>query len=86
MFNISVSTDINCSVDQMWALLDDTENYPTWIEVTDRMLEVAEGGGLKQDAEYREYGGIAPFKGESTWKVTEYEPQSRQSTLVTMER
>ncbi len=44
MFNISVSTVINCSVDQMWALLDDTENYPTWIEVTDRMLEVAEGG------------------------------------------
>ena len=33
---------------------------------------------MKQDAEYREYGGIAPFKGESTWKVTEYEPQSRQ--------
>jgi len=61
----------------MWALLDDTEKYPDWIEVTDRMLEVAEGG-LKLDAVYREYGGIPPFKGKSTWRVTEYEPHSRQ--------
>jgi ribosome-associated toxin RatA of RatAB toxin-antitoxin module len=49
MFNISVSTDINCSAEKIWELLDDTENYPAWIEVTDRVLEVAEGG-LKQDA------------------------------------
>ena len=77
MFNISVSTDINCSAEKIWELLDDTENYPAWIEVTDRMLEVAEGG-LKQDAVYREYGGIPPFKGESTWKVVECTPHSRQ--------
>ena len=27
MFNISVSTDINCSAEKIWELLDDTENY-----------------------------------------------------------
>ncbi|MCI0852040.1 MAG: SRPBCC family protein [Chloroflexi bacterium] len=77
MFNFSVSTDIKCSAEQLWELLDDTEKYPDWIEVTDRMLEVAEGG-LKLGAVYREYGGIPPFKGESTWNVTVFEPYSRQ--------
>ena len=77
MFNISAATDINCSAEQLWDLIDDTERYPEWIEVTDRMLEVPEGG-LAKGVTYREYGGISPFKGESTWKVTEYEPRSRQ--------
>ncbi len=77
MFNISVATDINCSAEQLWVLIDDTERYPEWVEVTDRMLEVADGG-LAEGVTYREYGGISPFKGESTWEVTEYEPHSRQ--------
>ena len=77
MFNISVSTDIKCSAEQLWELLGDTEKYPEWVEPTDRMLEVAEGG-LKQGSVYREYGGIPPFKGESTWTVSEFEPYSRQ--------
>ena len=27
---------------------------------------------------YREYGGVPPFKGESTWRVTVFEPKRRQ--------
>ena len=77
MFNISVSTDIKCSPEQLWTLIDDTEKYPEWVEPTDEMLEPSEGG-LSQGATYKEYGGIKPCKGESTWHVTEYEPYSRQ--------
>ncbi len=77
MFNISVSSDIDASAEATWELMIDTEKYTEWIEVTDEVLEVPDGG-LKLGAVYREYGGIPPFKGESTWRVTEFEPYARQ--------
>lgn len=27
---------------------------------------------------YKEYGGVPPFKGESEWRVTEFDPMRRQ--------
>ncbi|MDX1530816.1 MAG: hypothetical protein R3362_04755, partial [Rhodothermales bacterium] len=51
--------------------------YPEFVDPTDRMLSVPDepvGVGYV----YREYGGVEPFKGESTWEVTVFEPMRRQ--------
>ena len=77
MFEFEISTDIDATAQDIWDLIDDTSRYPEWVDPTDRMLATAEGG-LKLGATYREYGGIPPFKGESDWVVTEYEPLTRQ--------
>ena len=76
MPSIELSTEINAAPEAVWELMCDTSSYPEWVVPTDRMLDTGEGE-MRVGFVYREYGGIPPFKGESTWEVTEFEPQSR---------
>ena len=69
----------------------DTWSYPDWVVPTDRMLDSGDGE-VSVGFVYKEYGGIPPFKGESTWEVTEFEPRSRMAhvgddgtTIMTLE-
>lgn len=77
MAEVIASTDINTPPEAIWALMCDPHRYVEIADPTDRMLSVPEdefGVGYI----YREYGGIPPFKGESTWRVTVFEPMRRQ--------
>ena len=77
MAEVVATADIAAPPETIWALLCDPHRYPELADPTDRMLSVSEeemGVGYV----YREYGGVPPFKGESTWHVTEFEPMRRQ--------
>lgn len=73
----SGSIVVDTGPEAIWALLCDPGVYPDLVEFTDRMVEVSEGE-FGQGTTYREYGGIKPFKAESTWTVTEFVPMTRQ--------
>ena len=55
----------------------DPHRYPELADPTDRMLEVPDED-MSVGYVYKEYGGVPPFKGESEWRVTEFEPMTRQ--------
>lgn len=77
MPKVIASTDVAAPADVIWALMCDPGRYPEFADPTDRMLSVPEeefGVG----SVYREHGGIPPFKDESTWRVTVFEPKRRQ--------
>ena len=77
MPGVTTSVDIDALPEAVWALMSDPPRYPDFVTVTERMLAVPEGEfGL--GSKYREYGGIPPFKSESDWEVTGFEPYTRQ--------
>ena len=76
MPRIVTSRTMKATPDQVWDLIDDAKRWPEWVEVIDRMVDLPDGE-LREGSEYREAGGIAPFKGESTWRVSEYERPRR---------
>ena len=80
MPTVSSSIEIAAPEERVWGLVSDPRRYPEWVVVTDRMLDVP-SDGLQQGATYREYAGLAPFKSESEWVVTAFEPHRRQVHL-----
>jgi uncharacterized protein YndB with AHSA1/START domain len=80
MLNVSSSIEISAPEAQVWDLESDPGHYPEWVVAADRMLAVP-SDGLREGATYREYGGMAPFKSESGWLVTVFEPHRRQVHL-----
>jgi carbon monoxide dehydrogenase subunit G len=77
MTQVFASADIAAPPDVIWALMCDPHRYPELADPTDRMISVPDeefGVGYV----YREYGGVPPFKGESTWRVTVFEPTRHQ--------
>lgn len=77
MAQITASTEIRAAPESVWALVCDVNRYPELVDATDRMVDVPKediGVGYV----YREYGGLPPFKSESEWRVTEFEPIRRQ--------
>lgn len=77
MARVTSSTDIDAPPEAVWALLCDPYRYPEIADPTDRMVEVPDeemGVGYV----YKEYGGVPPFKAESRWRVTVFEPMHRQ--------
>ena len=76
MPRIVTSRTVQATPEAVWDLMADAKRWPEWVEVIDRMVELPEGE-LREGSEYREAGGIAPFKGESTWRVSEYERPRR---------
>lgn len=77
MSEVKASIHIDAPPGAIWALLCDPRCYPEYADPTDRMLSVPDeqmGVGYV----YKEYGGVPPFKGESTWEVTAFEPMRRQ--------
>jgi len=77
VFQVTASAESVAPPQAIWDLLEDPHNYEELVPVTDRVLE-APAGGLHVGYEYREHGGIPPFKADSTWTVTEYKPNTRQ--------
>lgn len=74
---IASSIVIDAPPQKLWELMCDPANYPELDESTERMLDVPDEE-FKEGYVYREYGGIAPFKGESEWTVIEMSPMRRQ--------
>lgn len=77
MARIVASTRISAAPEVVWALNSDPNRYPELVDATDRMVDVPDEP-MQVGYRYREYGGIRPFKGESRWCVTEFEPPRRQ--------
>lgn len=77
MYEITASADIAAPPEAVWAILCDPTLYPEFVVPTDEMLDVSEGT-FGEGSTYREYGGIPPFKGESDWRVTAFEPVTHQ--------
>ncbi len=77
MAEVIASIDIDTPPDAIWALMCNPSCYPELADPTDRMLSVP-NETFGEGSIYREYGGIPPFKGESTWRVTVFEPMRRQ--------
>ncbi len=77
MPKLEQTDEINAPVDAVWNLLSDVNRYPEWVEATDRIISAPEGL-LEAGSEYKVYGGVPPFKSETEWKVTEFEPNRRQ--------
>lgn len=77
MYEITASADIAAPPEAVWALLCDPARYPDFVDPTDEMLSVPEAP-FGEGSTYREYGGIPPFKAESEWTVTAFEPVTRQ--------
>ena len=76
MAEVTASIDIKAPPEAIWALMCDPNRYPELAEPTDRMVSVPDDG-FGVGYAYQEYGGIPPFKGESTWRVTEFDPMRR---------
>ncbi|MBW3666556.1 MAG: SRPBCC family protein [Actinobacteria bacterium] len=77
MAKVIASTDIAVPAEAIWSLLCDPYRYPEFADPVDRMVEVpdeAMGPGYV----YKAHGGIPPFKAESEWTVTVFEPMHRQ--------
>ena len=77
MARIEVSIDVVAAPEAIWALMCDPRRYPEFVDATDRMVDVPDKE-FKVGYTYKEYGGVPPFKGESTWRVVELEPIRRQ--------
>jgi carbon monoxide dehydrogenase subunit G len=77
MTSVVASIDIASPPEAIWALLCDPHRYPELADPTERMLEVPDGD-MGVGYVYKEYGGVPPFKGESEWRVTEFDPMRRQ--------
>ena len=77
MPEVIATTGIAAPPDEVWALICTPERYPEFADPADRMLSVPDGD-FGRGSVYREYGGVPPFKAESTWRVTAFEPVRRQ--------
>ena len=77
MPRINVSSEIRVPPQRAWELMCDAKRYGEWVIPTDEVLE-APDGPIEAGTVYREHGGIPPFKGDSEWHVTAFEPMRRQ--------
>lgn len=77
MAQVTASTSVRAAPESVWALMCDPNRYPELSDATDRMLDVPKVD-LGIGYVYREYGGIPPFKSESEWRITEFQPIRRQ--------
>jgi len=80
MPSVTSSIDIASLPHAVWDLVSDPKRYPEWVEVTDRMIDVP-AEALREGSIYTEYAGLWPFKSESTWRITAFEPHRRQVHL-----
>jgi carbon monoxide dehydrogenase subunit G len=77
MYQVTASTDIAAPSEAVWELYCDPHRYAEFSDPAQRMVDVPEAP-VGRGYTYREYGGLGPFKGESEWTVTEFEPERRQ--------
>jgi len=77
MPKVEASIDITGNPEDIWALMCNPARYPEFVDPADRMIDIGDGV-VKQGYTYKEHGGIKPFKSDSTWTVTTFEPTSHQ--------
>lgn len=80
MPKVVATTVIDSGPEPIWALMCDPHRYPDFVDATERMVDVGTGE-FGVGYHYKEYGGIAPFLGESEWRVTELDPMRHQAHL-----
>lgn len=74
---VSATIEIASGPEPIWRLLSEPRRYAEYVPITREVLAYSdETVGL--GSTYREYGGLAPFLGESDWTVSEYEPMTHQ--------
>jgi carbon monoxide dehydrogenase subunit G len=76
-YRVDASTPVAAPPAVVWTLLSDPHRYPELVDQTHRMVHVPDGP-MGVGYTYREYAGVGPFKSESQWTVTEFEPDHRQ--------
>lgn len=77
MRRVSSTVVIDSGPEAVWRLLSEPDRYPDYVPAADRLLATSDQS-VRAGTTYREYGGIAPFIGESDWVVREYEPMRHQ--------
>lgn len=77
MPELATSVVVDTGPEAIWKLMCDPATYPDYVVMTDRMVDVG-NGEFGVGYEYAEYGGVKPFKGESRWTVTEFDPMRHQ--------
>lgn len=77
MFEVSATTEVEAPPSAVWKVFEDPHRYPEISVATDRMIDVPDVP-IGRDSTYKEYGGVRPFKAESSWRVTEFDPHRRQ--------
>lgn len=77
MRRVIATVDVAAPPEVVWDVYCDPHRYPELADPTQRMVHVP-AGPMGEGYVYKEYGGLGPFKGESTWTVTEFRPPSRQ--------
>jgi carbon monoxide dehydrogenase subunit G len=77
MYQVTASTEIGAPPQAVWELYCDPHRFPEFADATERMVHVPEAP-MGEGYTYREYSGLGPFKGESDWTVTEFQPKRRQ--------
>ena len=77
MRRVVVTIDIAAPAEEVWKLMCDPHRYPDFVDATERMVEVPDAD-FAVGFTYKEFGGIRPFLGESTWEVLELDPPLRQ--------
>ena len=77
MPKVQASIDIVANPEDIWELMCSPARYPAFADPADRMIEIGDGV-VKQGYTYKEHGGIRPFKSDSTWTVTTFEPTTHQ--------
>lgn len=80
MPHVTSSTVIDTGPEPIWALMSDPHRYPDFVDATDRMVDVG-SGTFGVGYTYKEFGGVGPFRSESEWVVTEFEPMRYQAHL-----
>jgi carbon monoxide dehydrogenase subunit G len=70
-------TEFNVPLADVWDLLCDINRYPEWEAASDRIITVQDGP-VAAGFEYKDHGGVPPFKGLIKWRVEVFEPMRRQ--------
>ncbi len=74
---VKTSIEIAAPPEAVWDLMMQPARYSEFAEPADEMVDIGDGV-VKKGYVYKERGGIPPFKSESTWTVTTFEPKTRQ--------
>lgn len=73
---VETRLEIDAPPEAVWDFISDLSRTAEWVTFTDEMLEVPDEAAV--GAVYREYGGVGPKKGESTWEITAFDPPREQ--------
>lgn len=74
---VETRVEIDATPEVVWDFVSDLSRTAEWVTFTDEMLEVPEGE-VGVGSVYREYGGVGPKKGESTWEIAAFDPPREQ--------